>query len=129
MSSISASQPLLHAQTHGTISTVAVSSQPAFATGSVVSTKPCEGTLVELPHGSIDSMQPGPSLPSAGGEPVVPISEPNPQLSHNMHTCSMEGILKPKTLLATKFPLSQALQTTIAPNEPICYSQAVKSIE
>lgn len=45
-----------------------------------------------------------------------------------MRTRAVDRIFKPKKrLMAMRYPLSLALQTTLAPTEPTCYSQAVNS--
>ena len=80
-----------------------------------------------LPHAAAETP---PSLEPAN-EVVVPITNPLPHLqrTHTMRTRAVDGIFKPKTLNATKHPLPKVFQTALAPSEPTCFSQAMKSLE
>ena len=58
---------------------------------------------------------------------VGPQAQPLPtsdgsQRPHSMRTRAMDENFKPKKLMATRYPLPMALQTTIIPTEPTCYS-------
>ena len=58
---------------------------------------------------------------------VGPHAQPFPssdgsQRHHSMRTRAMDGIFKPKRLMATRYPLPMALQTTLIPAKPTRYS-------
>ncbi|KAJ8636282.1 hypothetical protein MRB53_010549 [Persea americana] len=115
------------AQTHGNNFIVAKLPPQTCAPSSVIPVETFMGPIANMSHGDAKLMQPNSSLITrTNDDPTIHIPDSTPQRPHTMHTRAMDGIFKPKTLLATKHSLPHAFHTTIVPNEPTSYSQAVK---